>query len=96
MQEIIYIPRNESISTTKFINKLVGANIKKIDSSTMIKIVEKGEGIGLITKKYIQNSKVSILKTDFEIEDSEYGIYVNKNNRFKELKEFIEILKQQI
>lgn len=92
--EIIYIPRNESISTTNFIKMIEKSNIKKIDSATMLKIVEKGEGIGFITKEYIENDRVAIIKTDFKIEASEYGIYLNKENNFKELKEFIEILKR--
>lgn len=92
--EIIYIPRNESISTTNFVKMIEKSNIKKIDSATMLKIVEKGEGIGFITKEYIENDRVAIIKTDFKIEASEYGIYLNKENNFKELKEFIEILKR--
>lgn len=93
-KEIIYVPRNESISTSRFIDILSKSNIKEIDSATMLKIIEKGEGIGFITKEYIGNDEVTILKTDFKLESAEYGIYLNIENNFKELKEFIKILKE--
>ena len=100
--EIIYIPRNNSTSILNFINDLKKEglnNIKRIDSSTMIKILQNGTGVGLITKEYIkeeiENNKIVILKTNFNIEASEVGIYIRKNENFKELKEFIEILKER-
>lgn len=101
-EEIIYIPRNNSKTINNFVAELkkVGiVNIKRIDSSTMIKILEKGEGVGLITKEYIdeelKENKLIILKTKFDIQASEFGIYIRKNENFKQLKDFIEILKER-
>lgn len=100
--EIIYLPRNNSISTLKFIKKLkengMEPNIRKIDSSTMIELIKNGEGIGFITKEYVKDEikekKIKVLETDFKLELSEYGIYIQKYNKCKELKDFIEILKE--
>ena len=97
--EIVYIPRNNSPSIINFVNQLQKegiTNIKKIDSSTMIKILENGNGIGIITKAYVkeelEKEKVKELKTNFNIESSEIGIYSLKNEKFNQLKDFIKIL----
>lgn len=100
-EEIIYLPRNDSISIQKFIDMLnkhgVKDNIKRIDSATMIKMLESGTGIGVITKEYIkediQIGKILNLKTKFKLDTSEIGIYIRRGNKFKELNEFLEILK---
>lgn len=97
--EIVYIPRNNSPSIINFVNQLQKegiTNIKKIDSSTMIKILENGNGIGIITKAYVkeelEKEKVRELRTNFSIESSEIGIYSLKNQNFNQLKDFIKIL----
>lgn len=97
--EIVYIPRNNSPSIINFVNQLQKegiTNIKKIDSSTMIKILENGNGIGIITKAYVkeelEKEKVRELRTNFNIESSEIGIYSLKNQNFNQLKDFIKIL----
>lgn len=100
--EIIYIPRNDSPAILNFVKELQNKginNIKRIDSATMIKILESGNGVGLITKEYIteeiEQNKIVVLKHTFNIETSEIGIYVRKNERFKQLNIFIEILKER-
>lgn len=100
--KIIYIPRNDSKTVLTFIKELQKENIKnikRIDSSTMIKILENGNDVGFITKEYIkeemEQNKIVILKNNFTIESSEIGIYIRKNEQFKELKDFIEILKSR-
>ena len=97
--EIVYIPRNNSPSIINFVNQLQKegiTNIKKIDSSTMIKILENGNGIGIITKAYVkeelEKEKVRELRTNFNIESSEIGIYSLKNQNSNQLKDFIKIL----
>lgn len=97
--EIVYIPRNNSPSIINFVNQLQKegiTNIKKIDSSTMIKILENGNGIGIITKAYVkeelEKEKVRELRTNFNIKSSEIGIYSLKNQNFNQLKDFIKIL----
>lgn len=101
--EIIYIPRNNTVSILKFIRQIekygFSDNIKRIDSSTMIKLLKKGSGIGIITKEYvkeeIENKKISILETKFNLENSELGIYKRKEYKSKILEEFINLLKQR-
>lgn len=96
---IIYTPRRTSETTIKFIEKFnIDENkLKNITYSTMLQILNGENEIGLATKEYIQDeielNKIIVLKTDFEIEPIEFGIYLN-NNRFKELNILIKIIKK--
>lgn len=100
--EIIYMPRNNSASLLKIIKRLESQglkdNIKRIDSSTMLKLLENGQGVGIITKEYIKEElelkKISIVQTKFKLEKSELGLYLRKDNKNKELKIFVDILKK--
>lgn len=101
--KIIYIPRGESESVLAFI-KMISENnleneIKKIDSVTMCNIIENHDCIGLVNKDYIkeeiEKNKVTLLNTDFKIPSTEFGIYIQKNNTFPELKKFINIIKNK-
>ena len=101
--KIIYIPRGETESVLAF-TKMISENnleneIKKIDSVTMCNIIENHDCIGLINKAYIrekiEKNKVTILNTDFRIPSTEFGIYIQKNNTFPELKKFIKIVKNK-
>ena len=71
--------------------------VKNITYSTMLQILKGENEIGLATKEYIENeidlNKITVLKTDFEIEPIEFGMYLN-NNRFKELNTLIKIIKK--
>ena len=42
-----------------------------------------------------KENKLAILKTDFEFDPMEFGIYINKENKFKELKDLIKIMKNE-
>ena len=44
-------------------------------------------------EKELNNNEVIELKTDFNIPEVEFGIYINKNNRFSELNKLINIIK---
>ena len=61
-------------------------------------MIKNEDIIGMIPKEYIQNEidegTFKILKTDFKISETEIGIYYNKNNKFKELEDFIKIIKE--
>lgn len=104
--EIIYTPRKSSVTTLNLM-KTLGLNfdeevnyIKNITYTTMLGIIKTGDGIGIVTKEYIQDAlkeqKISILQTDFELEKIEFGIYINSTNKFKELDDFIKIIKNSI
>lgn len=101
--EIIYTPKKTSITTIKLMETLgldkERENIRNITYTTMLGILKNEDSIGIITKEYIKDEleegKLSILKTDFELEPLEYGIYININNRFKELNDLIRIMKDE-
>ena len=101
--KIIYIPRGESVSSLAFTKLLkeneINNEIKKIDSVTMCNIIKNYDCIGLVNKDYIkeeiEENKVTILNTNFNIPPTEFGIYIPKNNTFPELMNFIKILKEK-
>ena len=98
-EAIIYTPRKTSSTTMRFMEKFdIDENkVKNITYSTMLQILKGENEIGLATKEYIENeidlNKIIVLKTDFEIEPIEFGMYLN-NNRFKELNTLIKIIKK--
>ena len=69
-------------------------NIRNISFIAMLDIIKTSDKIGLITKEYIneelKNKSIVEIKTEFIIKPVEYGIYYNKENKFKELKMLIE------
>lgn len=102
-KEKIYTPKRTSITTINLMKELnltdgMG-NIKNITYTTMLGILKTEDSIGLITEEYIKDelkeNKLAILKTDFEFEPMEFGIYINKENKFKELKDLIKIMKNE-
>ena len=102
-KEIIYTPRKISKTTINLL-KILGiseenSNIKNITYSTMLELLKKEDIIGIITKEYITNeletNELSILKTDFELEPIDFGIYYNKENYFNKLQILINIIKNE-
>lgn len=102
-KEKIYTPKRTSITTINLMKELNLTdgmeNIKNITYTTMLGILKTEDSIGLITKEYIKDelkeNKLAILKTDFEFDPIEFGIYINKENKFKELKDLIKIMKNE-
>lgn len=102
-KETIYTPRKISKTTINLLKKLEiseeDSNIKNITYSTMLELSKTEDIIGIITKEYIKNeletNKLSILKTNFELEPIDFGIYYNIENRFKELQILIDIIKNE-
>lgn len=102
-KETIYTPRKISKTTINLLKKLEiseeDSNIKNITFSTMLELLKTEDIIGIITKEYIKNeletNKLSILKTNFELEPIDFGIYYNIENRFKELQILIDIIKNE-
>ena len=68
-------------------------------SNGIIELFKKEEAIGFLTKEFIQEeldeNKLEVLKVSFKIEPTEYGIYYNKNNKFKQLSELIECILEE-
>ena len=102
-KEKIYAPKKTSITSINLMKELNLTdemdNIKNITYTTMLGILKNEDGIGVITKEYIKEelkeNKLAILKTDFEFKSMEFGIYINKENKFKELKDLIKIMKNE-
>ena len=99
-QEKIYVPKKTSLTSINLMKELKltadTENIKNITYTTMLGILKTEDSIGIITKEYIKDeleeNKLAILKTDFEFEPMEFGIYINTENKFKELKDLIKIM----
>ena len=102
-KETIYTPRKISVTTCNLLKTLEisdeNPNIKNITYSTMLELLKNEDIIGIITREYIKNelesNKLSILKTNFELEPIDFGIYYNIKNSFKELQILIDIIKNE-
>ena len=102
-KEKIYTPKRTSITTINLMKELELTdgmdNIKNITYTTMLGILKNEDSIGIITKEYIQDelkeNKLALLETDFELEPMEFGIYINIDNKFKELKDLIKVMKKE-
>lgn len=100
-KENIYMPRKTSETTRNFFESVncqydYFDNINYITYKTIIEILKNNEGVGLVTKEFLEEmerSSIIILDTEFKIEPIEFGIYINKNNNFMELNQFIKIIK---
>lgn len=100
----ICLPRKGSATTNNFLkaleieeDKLV--NAKYITYNAMLDIIEDDNEItGLISKEYIEkelnNKEISELTTEFKIPPIEYGIYINKKNKFKELNQLVKFIRE--
>jgi len=101
-EQILYMPRKTSITTKNFFDSVNLTesdfkNIKNISYSTMLEIIRNTNAIGLVTKEYVEKeltgNELVELKTQVIIKSIEYGIYINKDNKFRELNKLIKILK---
>lgn len=100
----ICLPRKGSATTNNFLkaleieeDKLV--NAKYITYNAMLDIIEDdNEIIGLISKEYIEkelnNKEISELTTEFKIPPIEYGVYINKKNKFNELNQLVKFIRE--
>ena len=63
----------------------------------MLDLLKVRDIITVITKEYVEeklaNNELCVLDVGFSLPNAEFGLYYNVNNNFKELKDFIEILK---
>lgn len=100
--ENFYMPRKRSATPKNFFESTNSKyeDFNQIDHMTygiIVEVLKNTEGIGLVTKEFVEKeleeNKMIILKTEFEIAPVEYGIYLNKGNKFQELDKFIAIIK---
>ena len=74
-------------------------NIKSVNTNAIVEILKQDEALGFTTQEFVKeeldNKKIAIVNTDFDIPTSEYGIYYNKNNRFQALDNLIECIKKE-
>lgn len=103
--ENFYMPRKKSETPKNFFNSSKSNyedfnKIKHITYRTIIDILKDTEGIGLITKEFleeeIEKNQMILLKTNFEIEPIEYGIYLNRDNKSQPLDKLVKIIKSMI
>ncbi len=103
--KVIYMPRKNSITTRNFfesIKNLPNNDIKfnNINYRTILEILKYDSNIGLVTEEAfleeINSKEFTKIDTLFEIKPLEYGIYLNKENKFKELINLVKELKMDI
>lgn len=72
-------------------------NISNVDFAGIIELLKFRDIIAVITKEYVEekleNNELQLLDVGFSLAPSEYGVYYNVNNKYKELNNLIEILK---
>lgn len=104
-EKVIYMPRKSSITTINFFDSINSSenefkNIKNISYNSMLEIIKNTNGIGLVTKEYIEkeleDKEITELKTTFKLKPIEFGIYINKENKFNELNELIKVIESNM
>lgn len=72
-------------------------NIENVNFEGMLALLKGRDIITVMTKEYVEdklkNNELSVLDVGFSIPNAEYGIYYNVNNKFKDLNELINIIK---
>lgn len=72
-------------------------NISNVNFPGIMELLKFRDIIAVVTKEYVAeklaNNELNELDVGFSLPTSEYGIYYNVNNKFKELNSLIEILK---
>ena len=100
--EVIYTPKKTSLTAINFMKALgieERENIKNVTYTTMLGILKNEDSIGIITKEYIEeelkDNKISELSTELKLKPIEFGIYLNNDNKFKELNSLVKIIKKE-
>lgn len=73
-------------------------NLKNSSYSTILELASKSKSIGMITKEYIENNKLTKynlveLETELKLEPVEFGIYYNIKRK-REVNLLIKIIKE--
>ena len=69
-------------------------NISNVDFPGIMELLKFRDIIAVVTKEYVEDKLANNeLDVGFSLAPAEYGIYYNVNNKFKEINNLIEILK---
>lgn len=78
-------------------NKNDEINVVNVNYTAMLELLKVRDIVTVITKEYVEeklaDNELHILDVGFTLPNAEFGVYYNVNNKFKELNDFIEILK---
>ena len=78
-------------------NKNDEINVVNVNYTAMLELLKVRDIVTVITKEYVEeklaDNELHILDVGFTLTNAEFGVYYNVNNKFKELNDFIEILK---
>ncbi len=78
-------------------NKNDEINVVNVNYTAMLELLKVRDIVTVITKEYVEeklaDNELHILDVGFSLPNAEFGVYYNVNNKFKELNDFIEILK---
>lgn len=98
--EIIYVPRTYSQTVNRLLSfmDIQELNLKCTSYNTILDLVSSSSSIGLLTKEYLNKGdlkKYNLVPVDTELNwgPIEFGIYYLGSNRFKELNDFIQVIK---
>ena len=102
-KEIIHLSDPTSLRAKSIIKELNYTedelkNIKYSRNTVMVEMLKTENGIGAISKEFIQKELdegvFKVLDIDFKLPKVEFGLYYNKTAKFEELDKFINIIKQ--
>lgn len=72
-------------------------NVDNVNYTAMLELLKVRDIITVITKEYVEeklaDNELRVLDVGFSLPNAEFGVYYNVNNKFKELNDLIEILK---
>ena len=97
----IYMPKKTSETSHNFFQSLNCKyedfkDIKHATYKIITEIIKNNDGVGLVTKEFVEEEikkhNLCILNTEFYINPIEFGIYIHKERKFKELNKFIKII----
>ena len=99
----IYMPKRTSETSHNFFKSLNCKyedfkDIKHATYKTITEIIKNNDGVGLVTKEFVEEEikkhNLCILNTQFHIKPIEFGIYIHRERKFKELNAFIQIIEK--
>ena len=99
----IYMPKRTSETSHNFFKSLNCKyedfkDIKHATYKTITEIIKNNDGVGLVTKEFVEEEikkhNLCILNTQFYIKPIEFGIYIHRERKFKELNTFIQIIEK--
>lgn len=99
----IYMPKRTSATSHNFFESLNCKyedfkDIKHATYKTITEIIKNNDGVGLVTKEFVEEEmdkyNLCIVNTQFHIKPIEFGIYINRERKFKELNTFIQIIEK--